>query len=68
MPLNRNIGLGIGQLERECKRRKWAFDAMVAKTVKEAAERGVRTADDVLKQMDAVIATAERRRGSSTGT
>lgn len=62
MPLSRNLVRDSGNLVKERERQRKAFDAMVVKTLEETAERGARTVDDVLMQMDAVIEAAERSR------
>lgn len=62
MPSSRNLVRDSGNLVKERKRQRKAFDAMVAKTLEETAERGARIVDDVLMQMDAVIEAAERSR------
>ena len=59
MPLSRSLVRDSGYLEKERKRQKKAFDAMVAETLEEVAEQGARTVDDVLTQMDTVIEAAD---------
>ena len=40
--------------------RRRAFDAMIARTLKETDDEGARTMDDVLTRVDAAIEAAER--------
>ena len=48
------------RLLKEQEDRRRAFDAMIARTLKETDNRGVRTMDDVLARADAAIEAAER--------
>ena len=48
------------RLLKEQEERKRAFDAMIARTLEEADDKGTRAMDDVLARADAVIEVAER--------
>ena len=48
------------RLLKEQEDRRRAFDAMIARSLAEADDRGARTMDDVLARADAVIEAAER--------
>ena len=48
------------RLLKEQEDRKQAFDAMIARTLEEADDKGTQTMDDVLARADAAIETAER--------
>lgn len=48
------------QLLKEKEDRRRAFDAMIARSLAEADDKGARTMDDVLARADAVIEAAER--------
>ena len=48
------------RLLKEQEDRRRTFDAMIARTIKEADDKGTRTMDDVLARADAAIEAAER--------
>ena len=48
------------RLLKEQEDRRRAFDAMIARSVEEADDKGTRTMDDVLARADAAIEAAER--------
>ena len=48
------------RLLKEKEERRRAFDAMIARTLEEADDKGTRAMDDVLARADAVIEVAER--------
>ena len=47
------------RLLKEREERKQAFDAMIARTLEEASDKGTRAMDDVLARADAAIDVAE---------
>ena len=48
------------RLLKEQEDRKRAFDVMIARSLEEADEEGMRTMDDILERADTVIEAAER--------